>query len=189
MAVALPPPVVARVEALLAVDRDRMPVADVLARRLGVASWTLTFDATGRLRAVTLLAPSVPVVEQVATHPSPANPLDRSFPVPPGGRLAALLAGSTATGRQLVDLVIRQEDPALRAEAIGVAVEAMLRDPTLETALLGSLDRLDDDALARALTGLTGDDAVGIATLVAARARGRPLGRRAAGVLARLPRP
>jgi hypothetical protein len=189
MAVALPPPAVARVEALLAGDRDRMPVADALARRLGVASWTLTLDATGRLRAVTLLAPSALALTEVDAPPPPANPIDRSFPLPPGGRLAALLDGPTATGRQLVDLAIRQEDPALRAETIGVAVDAMLRDPALETELLGSLDRLDDDALARALAGLTGDDAVGIATLVAERARGRPLGRRAAGVLARLPRP
>jgi hypothetical protein len=61
----------------------------------------------------------------------------------------------------------------------------MMRDPALESALLGALDGLDDDALARVLESVAGDAAPGLVALVAERARGRPLGRRATAVLTR----
>jgi hypothetical protein len=100
--------------------------------------------------------------------------------------LARILGDMTGTGRQLADLALRGDDPAVRAEAVRVAVDAMMRDPRLERALLESLGAIDDDALARVLAGVAGDGAAGLASLVAERARGRPLGRRAAEVRDRL---
>jgi hypothetical protein len=99
--------------------------------------------------------------------------------------LARILGAPAATGRQLADLALRLDDPHVRGEAVRVAVDAMMRDPSLEAALLGALQTLDDGALAHALQSVAGDAAPGLVSLVAERARGRPLGRRAAGVLER----
>lgn len=186
MAIALDRPTVARVEHVLERDRGRMPLPEALTRRLGVESWMLTLDETGRIRAITVLASGIVPPATVEAPPASAavsaSPLDRSYPVPPSGALARLL-GTTATGRQLADLALRNDDPAIRSEAVGVAVDALMRDAALEHALLASLEAMDDGALARALASVAGDGATGLASLVAERARGRPLGRRAARVL------
>jgi len=188
MTVSLDATAVEQVERVLARDRLAMPLPEALVRRLGVESWMLTLDANGKLRGITLFAgalPSPPGVLVTATRRDEA-PLDRPFVLPAGGVLVRLLGAPTATGRQLVELALRHDDAAVRAEAVRVAVDAMLHDPALESALLAAVDGIDDGALAGALSGLAGEAATTIASLVAERARGRPLGRRAAQVLERL---
>jgi hypothetical protein len=189
MAIALDGASVARIERVLERDRARMPLPEALGRRLGVESWMVTLDPSGRVRAITLLgtgaAPSPPP-DDAASVAAVESPLDRRYPLPATGVLARILGDTTGTGRQLADLALRGDDPAVRAEAVRVAVDAMMRDPRLERALLESLGAIDDDALARVLAGVAGDGAAGLASLVAERARGRPLGRRAAEVRDRL---
>jgi hypothetical protein len=189
MAIALDGPAVARIERVLERDRCRMPLPEALTRRLGVGSWMLTLDPSGRLRAITVLGSAiVPPAGDDAPAPAIATegPLERRYPLPPHGALARLVGGTSGTGRQLADLALRSDDPAIRAEAVRVAVDAMMRDAGLEQALLASLEAIDDDALAHVLAGVAGDGAAGLAALVAERARGRPLGRRAAHVRDRL---
>jgi hypothetical protein len=63
-----------------------------------------------------------------------------------------------------------------------------MRDPALERTILDAIARFDDRMLAIALSSIAGDAAPGLAALVADRARGRPLGARAAAVAALLSR-
>jgi hypothetical protein len=188
MAISLDPASVAQIERVLARDRAAMPVADALTRRLGVESWLMTLGPDGRLRAVTVLADVLPPVAPVPTPRAAvaAHPLDRLLALPPAGVLVRVLGAPTATGRQLADLALRRDDADVRAEAVQVAVDAMMRDPALEGALLGTLEHVDDGALAQALVGAAGDAAPALLAIVAERARGRPLGWRAAAVLVRL---
>lgn len=184
---ALDPPTFAEVQRLVEHERGTMPLPDALGRRLGVESWMLTFGRDGRLRAVTLLGdrvalPAPPPVPPPRPEPPP---LERSIAVG-AGRLAGLLGSNTATLRQLADLALRQDDPELRAEAARAAIEAMMRDPALERMLVDSLDRLDDATVVRALGGVAGDGAAGLLSLVAERARGRPIGVRAGRLLRQL---
>jgi hypothetical protein len=188
MAIALDRPTVTTVERRLAHD---MALPDAVTRGLGgVASWTLTVGADGRLRGITVLVPALvlPPGPPVPRRPD-APPLDRPLRIPAGGALARIAGAAAITPRQLADVALRNDDPGLRAEAVRVGVDAMLDDPGLESAFLAALDGVDDAGLARALAGIAGDAAPGLVSLVAERAGGRPLGRRAARVLERLRRP
>jgi hypothetical protein len=187
MAVVLDRATAAHVERLVAADP--MPLPDALGRRLGVESWMLTLDRDGRLRAITILAagiaPLPPEPPPVRVRP-PLPPLDRPIRLPPDGVLAKIVGGPTATGRQLADLALRRDDAEIRAEAVRAAVDAMLEDPSLERALMEPLERLDDAAIAQAMSGIAGDAVSGLLSIVAERAHDRPLGTRAARVLERL---
>jgi hypothetical protein len=187
MAIALDRPAVAQVERRLAHDLD-LPLPEAVTRRLGgIASWTLILGDDGRLRAITVLAPSIapPSGPPAPRRPAP-TPFDRPIPLPAGGALARVVGATSATPRQLADLALRRDDAELRAEAVRVGVDAMARDPALEAAVLAALDGVDDAALARAVAGIAGDAADGLLSLVADRAAGRPLGRRAARIRGRL---
>jgi hypothetical protein len=188
MAIALDRPSVAMVEDVLARDRTGAPAAEVVTRELGAESWTLRLGLDGRLRGITVLATSraaprrPPAFDGAATMP----PLDRRFGLPPDGALTRILGEAFATGRQLADLALRRDDPEVRAEAVRVGVDAMLQDPSLEQAVLAALDGVDAAALAQAVASIAGDASAALVSVVATRASGRPLGRRAAHVLERL---
>ncbi len=180
---------IAQVEQAVAGDQAAMPLAERLSRRLGAASWLIRLDEAGRLRGVTVLktpaAPEPSRSETASPLPEPGSPLDRAYPLAADGVLARLVGGPTATGRQLADLALRQDDPQVRGEAVRVAVDAMMRDPALEQTLLGTLDGVDDRHLAN-LVASAGAGASGLLSVVVERARGRPLGQRAAALLAHL---
>jgi len=184
MAVTLDGRAVAEVARPVAAD-PAMPLVERVSRRLGVASWTLRLDDHGRLRGITVLGALPPPDEPASPPVELPPPLERLYPLSPGGPLARLVGSETATGRQLADLALRQDDPEIRGEAVRVAVDAMMRDPALERALLGALDGVGDAELAD-LVASAGGCASGLVSVVAERARGRPLGRRAAALLGRL---
>lgn len=184
---------VAQVERLLAVDRSVMPLPDALTRRLGVGSWMLTIGPDARLRAITVLGDRKGAVALPPPAEPPRagslDPLACTYPLPPAGILARLVGGPAATGRQLVDLALRQDDPEVRAEASRVGVAAAMKDPALERSLLAALEPVDDATLAAGLSAVAGEGALGLVSLVAEGARGRPLGTRAAKLRALLERP
>jgi hypothetical protein len=198
MALALDGPTVVRLERVLERDRDVMPLCEAATRRLGVESWMLRLDAAGRVRGVVVLAAEVPpgvrappeaapattVVPARATAPD--DPLERVEPLRPGGPIARLLGTTQATGRQLADLALRSDDPEIRGEAVSVAVDAIMRDHDLEQRVLTGLEAVDDATLARTLRGIAGDATPGLLAVLEERARGRPLGERAARVRATL---
>jgi hypothetical protein len=188
-ALALDAPTVAQLARILERDRATMPVAEALTRRLGVDSWMLRLDEAGRLRGVVVLGPTRPPpfeppapAAPPVRAPPPGDLLDGLHAVPAGGVLARLLGAGTATGRQLADLTLRHDDPDVRGEAVGVLVDAVLADPAREQAVLGAIEAVDDATLARQLTGLASDATASLLSVVVERARGRPLGRRAARV-------
>lgn len=193
MALTLDGPTVVRLERVLERDRDAMPLCEAATRRLGVESWMLRLDAAGRVRGVVVFGADVPATVRAPPVPAPApsaptpdDPLERLETLRPGGALARLLGATQATGRQLADLALRSEDPEIRGEAVAVAVDAIVRDPALEQRVLAGLDGVDDAALARSLRGIAGDATPGLLAVVEERARGRPLGDRAARVRATL---
>jgi len=196
MALALDGHAVAHVARRVERDREAMPLAEAMSRRLGVESWMLRLDDTGRLRSIVVLGPGIAAVpDDPVPEPPPApapppapppDPLERAHPLPPGGALARLLGSPTATGRQLAELALRSGDAEIRGQAVGVAVDALMRDPALEQSVLAALGGLDDAALAQSLTGIAGDAAPGLLSVVVERARGHPLGQRAARVYERL---
>jgi len=195
MALSLDGPSVAKMVRLVQRDHGTMPLVEAVTRRLGVESWTLRLDDAGRVRAVTVLATSLPAetlgdhqpsVPDLAAMDRPGDPLEGIHPLPAGGVLARLLGASGATGRQLADLALRHDDAEVRGEAIRVGVDALMREPVLEQRVLAAVATLDDAALARALEGIAGDASAGLLSVVVERARGRQLGRRAAQVLEQL---
>jgi hypothetical protein len=187
MAWTLDAPTMAQVERALAGEAGPGTLPDALARRLGIESWMLTVGEDGRWRVLTVLEARVARPASVPPPPA-ADPLQRRFALPPGGVLTRLVGADAATGRQLVDLALHQDDADVRAEAVRVGVEAAMRDPPLERAVLDALAPFDDRMLAVALSSVAGDAAPGLAALVAEGARGRPLGARAAAVVALLGR-
>jgi hypothetical protein len=192
MAIALDGLTVAQVERRLAREHRDMSLSDAVTRGLGgVDNWTLTLGDDGRLRAVTILVPKPPpiAVEPRRARPVRVAPLDRPIALPPDGVLARIVGSTVATGRQLADLALRRDDAEIRAEAVRVGVDAMLRAPSLEAAFLSALDGVDDAGLARIVTSIAGEAGDGLVSLVAERARGRPIGARAARVLDRLRAP
>ena len=197
MALALDRPTVVQLERVLERDRAAMPLCDAVTRRLGVESWMLRLDPGGRVRGVVVLGADVavgvraPPEPEIATEPAvhasaPGDPLERIEPVRPGGPLARLLGTTQATGRQLADLALRSDDPEVRGEAVAVGVDAIVRDPALEQRVLSGLDGLDDATLGRTVRGIAGDATAGLLAVVEERARGRPLGDRAARIRATL---
>jgi hypothetical protein len=196
MALALDGGAVVQLDRVLERDRAAMPLCEAVTRRLGVESWMLRLDATGRVRGVVVLGADVAARVRAPPEPAPVpapqasvpdDPLERLEPLRPGGPLARLLGATQATGRQLADLALRSDDPEIRGEAVAVAVDAIVRDPALEERVLGGLDGVDDATLARSLHGIAGDATQGLLAVVEERARGRPLGERAARVRGTLP--
>jgi hypothetical protein len=196
-ALALDGPTVVQLERVLERDRAAMPFCDAVTRRLGVESWMLRLDAGGRVRGVVVLGADVAVGVRAPPEPdsarearvrasAPDDPLERVEPVRPGGPLARLLGTTQATGRQLADLALRSDDPEVRGEAVAVGVDAIVRDPVLEQRVLAGLDGVDDATLARTVRGIAGDATAGLLAVVEERARGRPLGDRAARIRATL---
>lgn len=187
MAIALDRATVVQVERRLV--HDDMSLPDAVTRGLGgVESWMLTVGDDGRLRAIAILAPAMGPLPPEPPRPPRVElpPLERPLPLPAGGVLARIVGGTTVTGRQLADLALRRDDAEIRAEAVRVGVDAMLNDPALEAAFLGALEGVDDAGLARAVTGIAGDASDGLLSVVVERARGRPLGLRAARILERV---
>ena len=192
-ALALDPPTVAHLARILERDRVAMPLAEAMNRHLGLESWMLRLDHQGRVCGVVVfgngppprIEPAMPS-ETTVRAPPPADLLQGLHAVPAGGALARLLGSGTASGQQLADLALRHDAADVRGEAVAVMVDAALADPALEQAVLGAVEAIDDAVLARQLTGLAGEAAGGLLSVVVERARGRPLGRRAARVYERL---
>jgi hypothetical protein len=203
MALTLDGRAIVQLDRVLERDRDAMPLCEAATRRLGVDCWFIRLDAAGRVRSVVVLGPDVPdAVRDPPPEPAspappamppkgprdgaPDDPLERLEPLPAGGVLARLVGAPQATGRQLADLALHADDPDIRGEAVGVAVDAIVRDPALERRVLSGLDGMDDATLARNLRGIAGEAAAGLLSIVVERARGRPLGDRAARLHAHL---
>src|SRR5262245_4970599 len=149
------------------IDFEDVPLRDGLARLLGDENFVLTYREDGTLRAVTLLggaqdeSSGARIVSKQAQPGQPSVPLgellQRAVPVPPGRRLALFLGQPNATLQQLLDISLRQDDAALRVEAMRAGLGAIDTQADLKAMVVKSLSDVDDHTLENVLRSLAQD--------------------------------
>jgi hypothetical protein len=177
---------------------ERLPLPEALHRLVGAQNFALIYGEHGRLRVIEFLGAAKAKVAQPVragpVSPAPAAPGDDPIlallnghgPFPVSGALAAALGTEQASFSQLLDTLLRGDDPGLRAEAARVAVEGLDADAALAGAVAQRLVTVDDDALSAMLRGAAGDRAAEIARQVAAHASTPALRSKAQAVLRRI---
>jgi hypothetical protein len=145
------------------------------------------------LRRLTLLGGPVEasgatrVVKTIPEPPPQApNPTTELFQrrVPVGGRLKGFLGQDNATLQQLMDIALRQDDAALRYEAVTSGMTAIDAQPDLQAAVVKSLEGTDTQVIENLLRAMAPDRATEILThmmgsrVPALRARGMDITRR-----------
>jgi hypothetical protein len=83
----------------------------------------------------------------------------RTVPVPPGGRLALFLGQPTATLQQLLDISLRQDDAALRVEAMRAGLGAIDTQADLKALVVKTLSDVDDHTLENVVRSVAQDRA------------------------------
>jgi hypothetical protein len=151
-------------------DFTDVPLQDGLSRLLGEQNFLLTYRVDGRLRRLTLLGGAVEVpaetrVVRAGPEPpqaesSPGDLLQRRIPV--RGKLQDFLGQDGATLQQLMDIALRQDDAALRTEAVTVGLNAIDTQPDLRAAVVRSLGGAGDQVLEGLLGSVTQDRAMEI---------------------------
>jgi hypothetical protein len=163
------------------IDFADVPLQDGLGRLLGEQNFVLTYREDGSLKALNLLgAPLEPSAEARIVKDSPtattqppaasaADVLQRSVPV--SGKLQQFLGQSTATMQQLIDITMRQDDAALRREAVSAGMSAIDSAPDLRATVVRSLRGSGDQVLTSLLGSLPQDRAHEIVTQMATSSR------------------
>ena len=163
------------------IDFTDVPLQDGIGRLLGAQNFVLTYREDGSLRGVTLLGgpiePSTEarIVKNKATSTTQppaltaAEVLQHSVPVT--GKLRQFIGQPTATLQQLMDISTRQEDAALRLEAVRAGMHAIDSAPELKSAVVKSLEGMDDSVLTNLLRNIAQDRANEIVAQVAAASR------------------
>ena len=135
-------------------DSVRLPEA--LGRLLGDQNFALVYGKGGRLRAVRLLGGAQVALAAPVPPPLTASPtgtessfpgslselIDHQPPIPVSGRLAEVLGSESATLRQLVELSLHHDDPAVRSEAVRTGIAAFEAEP-LRSAVISELKNTD----------------------------------------------
>ena len=178
-------------------DFDSVPLPEALARLLGEQNFALVYGKGGRLKAIRLLGGS----EQIAGSPpssAPSGPgrppfpgslpalIDRHPPVPVAGALADAIGSPSATLRQLIDLSLHHEDPAVRAEAMRTGIGTLDGDPELRSAVISELETADSVLLTSLLRTAASERSEEIATQVLRDTRFPEIRLKASSVLQRL---
>jgi hypothetical protein len=176
---------------------DDVPLSDGLKRILGTQNFILKYGEGGKLRAIVLLggpvAPSVTTVATVAhgvpstTTPFTPGALQTAIaqhpPIPLSPHLAKALGAGQATVDQLLNAALHQDDAGVRQEAARTTLNAIESDPSLRTAFLGLVNRMDDAALGNILRGMSAEHAEEFVGHVAAEAKSSELRVKATSVL------
>ncbi len=180
---------------------ENVPLSDALHRIIQNQNFTLVYGGDGRLRAVRLLGPptagpqgvtATPAAATPAAGPtttlaaSPANLLmqfSRHAPVPVSGRVADAIGTSHATLEQLMTAAMRNDDPAVRSDALRTFLIAVEAEPALKDGVAATMTGMDDQALLAALQGMAGEHVNEVLAGIATRARTPELRSRAAELL------
>ena len=150
------------------IDFEDVPLRDGLARLLGDQNFALTFREDGTLRAVTLLggaqdeSSGARIVNKQAQPGQPSSPrelMQRTVPVPPGGRLALFLGQPNASLQQLLDISLRHDDAAMRVEAMRAGLGAIDTQADLKAMVVKSLSDVDDHTLENMIGSVAQDRA------------------------------
>ena len=181
-------------------DFDSVPLPEALARLLGEQNFALVYGKGGRLKAIRLLGGAQPGTQVAGSPPSsaPSGPdrppfpgslsalIDRHPPVPVAGALADAIGSPSATLRQLIDLSLHHEDPAVRAEALRTGIGTLDGDPELRSAVISELETADSALLTSLLRTAASERSVDIATQVLRDTRFPEIRLKASSVLQRL---
>ena len=182
-------------------DFDSVPLPEALARLLGEQNFALVYGKGGRLKAIRLLGGGSQPSTQVAGSPpssAPSGPgwppfpgslsalIDRHPPVPVAGALADAIGSPSATLRQLIDLSLHHEDPAVRAEALRTGIGTLDGDPELRSAVIGGLETADSAFLTSLLRSAASERSEDIAAQVLRDTRFPEIRLKASSVLQRL---
>jgi hypothetical protein len=181
----------------VSIELDRVPLDEALHRLLGDQNFMLTFRDTGALKRLVLLGGPMPpeaatqIVKTGATTttaPGPQTPLwMHPVRLPPGSPLVQQFNGAeSANLQQLLDVAVRNDDSALRGEAVRVGMDAIESEPALRAQMLSSLQMVDDAALTTAVENLAHGRARELATLVIGSTKTPELRARVIGVLGQL---
>jgi hypothetical protein len=181
---------------------EKVPLTEALHRLLGDENFALVYGEGDRLKAIKLLGPpqqapagATRVSSQVAapaqTPPTtvPVNPLAlgellmRKEPIPVSGRLAEALGTDQAQIMQLLDAGLRNDDPAVRAEAVQTGLQAIESDASIAPALAATVSGMNENDLVNMVRSMGSDHAEEFLLHAAARARTSELRLKAQQVL------
>jgi hypothetical protein len=178
---------------------DAVPLSEALHRLLGDQNFALVYGDSGKLKAVKLLGgpqqapPPGVATAGVRPQPSPAagtndpGTILRLFasqsPVAVTGRLAQTLGSETATFQQLMEAGMHNEDAGIRAEAVRAGLQGIERDANLRTAVLNTVNAMDDAQLGEFVRGMAGERAEEFMMHVATQSRASELRIKASSVL------
>src|SRR5256886_8460707 len=147
-------------------DFKSVPLPEALARLLGEQNFALVYRKGGRLKAVRLLgddqagAPTTTTLPATPAAPFPgslAELIDRHPPVPVAGQLADALGAQSATLRQLLELSLHHEDPAVRTEALRTGIATIEKEPALRAAVISELSNADNALVGSLLRASAGE--------------------------------
>jgi hypothetical protein len=141
----------------VSIEFEEVPIQDGLARLLGEQNFMLTYSGP-KLTRITLMGGAVdePVTKVVKNeHANPNEPAPtlahlmqtRMIQVSPGGRLARFLGKNEASLQQLIDIGLRNDDAALRTEALRMSIQAIDGQPDLNAATISAINGMDDNQL------------------------------------------
>jgi hypothetical protein len=180
---------------------ESLPVADGLARLLGSENFILRYGKGDQLRMIHLLggqptrsvptalipgnmSPTTTMPQVTAVPPQNLFSLfQQHAPVPVTGRLAQTLGSPTATFPQLFDAALHQPDAGIRSDALRTWLNGVETDAELRSALVSSLNSMDEAQLSNFVRNAAGEHAEELATQVATQARGSEIRSKAAGLL------
>jgi hypothetical protein len=117
---------------------------------------------------------------------APAAMLQRDVPVPQGSKLAQFFGRDSATLQQLLDVTLRQDDAALRLEALRAGMSAIETQEDLRAAAVKALSETDDSRLESAFRALARDRAQEIASQMVSLSRSPEIRARSVKLLRQL---
>lgn len=177
-----------------------VPLHEGIQRLLGTESFILKYGVEGHLRTVQLLGKGQPPPDGLQPAPAPPPPgaspavsmlalfVNRP-PIPVTGRLATALGSDSATFQGLIEAAMHQQDPLVRADAVGALVEGIEGDAELRGQLVTTVNGIDDAALGDMVRGVAGTQAEDLMRNVMARTKANELRVKAIRVLQRLRQP
>jgi len=179
---------------------ESVPLTEALHRLLGEQNFALVYGDSGRLKAVKLLGgpqgPSSAAAAPAFGAPPAANaPTDPAMvlrlfasqsPVPVTGRLAQALGSETATFQQLMDAGMHNDDAGVRAEAVRAGIQNIEKDANLRSAVLNTVNSMDDSQLGQIVRGMAGDRAEEFMMHIATQSRASEMRIKASSVLQQL---
>jgi hypothetical protein len=102
------------------------------------------------------------------------------------GRLAGAFKAEQVSVQQLLEASVRNEDAAVRSDAIRRALSVLEEEPDFRSATLNTLKGMEDADLANLLRTVSGEHAQEFVVHVATLARGSEFRIKASGVLQQL---